>query len=96
MATKQQQAIERRYQAERERHRQFEAMADRLRALAPKALDVLERALDQTGDPKRAEAAALAVLRATGLGDLSKPTAPSRQILELQASLGDLDDEDDE
>jgi hypothetical protein len=88
--------IDRLHREGRKRERQWQAVEDRLRALAPKALDVLEQALDAGPDPesrKMAVSVALAILRAAGLNGLPRPEAPSKEILRLQAAFGDLDDD---
>jgi transposase-like protein len=62
------------FQAAFNRRRQdlWDRASDRLRALVPKALDILESAISE-GDAK----AALGVLRAAGVYDLKRPEGPT-------------------
>lgn len=52
-----------------------------MRAMVPKALDVLEKSLEEGADPKQRMAAALAVLRAAGLGTLEVPKVPAKNLV---------------
>ena len=63
------------------RYRDWQATEDRLRALVPKALGVLERTLDDDAEPKAALTAALSVLRAAGLQNLERPDKPNRYLV---------------
>jgi len=62
----------------RARKRQWEAGKDGLRALVPKALQVLAGDLDQGEDPKLRQNAAAHILRAVGLyGGVGEPHGPT-------------------
>lgn len=62
----------------RERRRLWEAGEDQLRALVPKALQVLRDGMAQTEDLKLRQNAAAHVLRAVGLyGNVGQPTGPT-------------------
>lgn len=85
-------ARRRREEAYRAHQRRYEAWTqheEQLRGLVPKALEVLERALD---DPEQGPKLALAVLKAAGLWGLkpvSQPEAWAYQLsAELEAELG--------
>jgi len=80
-------AIERRYLEHVGRFHAWQAGADRLRSLVPKALDVIEKSLEDEADPKQRMAAALAVLRAAGLGALEVPEIPSQYAIEEERDL---------
>ena len=83
---------EARYAQGYRRHRAWEALEDRLRDLVPRALDVLERALDENADPKQAVPVALAVLRAGGLQGLERPAEPNRALLAYEEVDPDLEE----
>jgi hypothetical protein len=63
------------FQAELNKRRQelWQAHADRLRSLVPKALDVIERELDGENSLR----AAAHILRAAGLNNMPKPYGPT-------------------
>ena len=71
-------AAEQRYRAELE-------LEQRLRALAPKVLDCLERALD---DPQQGPKVALSLLRILGFSQLRRTAEPDLSLYELTAELG--------
>lgn len=76
--------IEQRFQAAHKRYAEWQAIQERFRDLAPKALTVLERALDEPEcDPKLA----LLVLRMVGLDNLPAPVRPSKELLRLSLAL---------
>jgi hypothetical protein len=81
-----QRAREQAYLEHRRRYEAWRQQEEQLRALVPKALEVLGRALD---DPGQGPKLALAVLRAAGLGGLkpvSMPEAWAYQLSELEAA----------
>jgi len=86
--------VQARYVRGYRRYREWEATEDRLRSLAPKALEVQERALSQDTDPKLATTVAVAVLRAAGLAGLERPRMPNRYALELEDVDSDLENTD--
>ena len=68
------------YQNKMRRYADWEDCADRLRSLVPKALDALEKGLEDGADPKQRMTVALAVLRAAGMGALDPPNKPSEYV----------------
>jgi hypothetical protein len=74
------QAVEQRFRLECQRYQDWEVMADRIRALAPKAAEALAKALDGPDPDPRV---ALAILKLTL--DRLQPTIPSRALIELNA-----------
>jgi hypothetical protein len=79
-----------REQAYLEHWRHYEAWSQqeaRLRALVPKALEVLERALE---DPHEGPRLALAVLRAAGLWGLKPVSRPEAWAYQLSAELDEV------
>lgn len=77
-----QEVIEARYIQQYRCYRDWEAIEDRLRALVPKALAVLEKALEPEADPKQAVTVAAMVLRLAGLQELRRPSKPNRLLIE--------------
>jgi ferric-dicitrate binding protein FerR (iron transport regulator) len=74
------------YEEHRRRYEAWCQQEERLRALVPKALEVLERALD---DPEQGPRLALAVLKAAGLWGLEPVDEPSARSYQLSAALAD-------
>ncbi|MCM8746786.1 hypothetical protein NET03_09640 [Thermomicrobium sp. CFH 73360] len=75
------------YQAHLRRYEAWAVAEERLRALVPKALDVVERTLD---DPAQGPKVALALLRAAGLWGLEPVSKPSLRLYQLSADLEDF------
>lgn len=76
-----QEIVTRRYQAVCEEYAAWEDAGARMRALLPKALEVLAESLD---DPKQGPRVALALLKLAGL-DAQRPTPPSLPLIEFEA-----------
>ncbi len=74
------------YRAHRRRYEAWSQQEGRLRALVPKALEVLERALD---DPEQGPKLALAVLKAAGLWGLKPVSKPDAWAYRLSAEFED-------
>ncbi|MCM8750411.1 hypothetical protein NET02_14770 [Thermomicrobiaceae bacterium CFH 74404] len=74
------------YLAHRQRYEAWSAQEERLRGLVPKALAVLERALD---DPEQGPKLALAVLKAVGLWGLEPVRRPDAWAYQLAAEFED-------
>lgn len=74
------------YLAHRRRYEAWRAQEERLRSLVPKALEVLERALD---DPHEGPKLALAVLRAAGLWGLEPVRRPDAWAYQLDPGFED-------
>jgi hypothetical protein len=74
------------YEEHRRRYEAWSQQEERLRALVPKALAVLERALE---DPHEGPRLALAVLKAAGLWGLEPVREPSALAYQLSAELAD-------
>lgn len=74
--------VDERFRAACQERVTWEDYGSRLRALVPKALDVIAEALD---DPAQAPKIALAVLKLAGLNDVHAPLPPSRMTFGLNA-----------
>lgn len=72
------------YQEHLQRYEAWAAAEERLRALVPKALAVLERALD---DPEQGPRLAVMVLKAAGLWGLKPVSKPEAWTYQLGAEL---------
>jgi hypothetical protein len=74
------------YEQHARRWQEWSQQEERLRALVPKALEVLERELD---DPEQGPKLALAVLKAAGLWGLKPVSRPEAWAYQLSAELAD-------
>ncbi len=75
------------YEEHARRWQEWSQQEARLRALVPKALEVLERALE---DPEQGPRLALAVLRAAGLWGLKPVSRPDPLLYQLSARFDEL------